>query len=310
MDDLRSFLSTKTQEEVLLHCLGQKSFFNAPALVHDLIVVAIDTEWWTRDPTKLTELGIATWDSRVMRGVSLGPYGENLMKNIWFYHHRNIPNTHLLNLRYAKGDPSSNRFGRTAFLTPKELNTALFDCFVGVNRPVVFMGHALDNDFAKINHTLGFNVYSTEKIVFTIDTQELARETGAWTHPYNEIGLKNLVENVAKFQYRDIHTACNDIAMTVISAIQLVLPKTTEATEKSMQDVVDEIESLSQDVGITWGAVQYCLRCGARDHFEEYCRASNIKCKHCVEAGRFRKAKTHRAQACISFALDELERIS
>ena len=54
-----------------------------------MIVVCFYTESWTYNHNKLTEIGISTFDSRDMRALMRsGSYGENLLKQIYFYHAR------------------------------------------------------------------------------------------------------------------------------------------------------------------------------------------------------------------------------
>ena len=71
-----------------------------------MIVVCFYTESWTYNHNKLTEIGISTFDSRDMRALMRsGSYGENLLKQIYFYHARIQENAHLLNVKYRVGDP-------------------------------------------------------------------------------------------------------------------------------------------------------------------------------------------------------------
>jgi hypothetical protein len=161
------------------------------------------------------------------------------------------------------------------------------------NCPVVVLGHALNNDLPKLRQMLGFDYSQLGTVVRIIDTQNLARSTGFWTD--QPIGLERMVKRLG-FEYRDPHTACNDIGMTVIAAVQLVLPTKHKANQtKSLQEVVDHVETRSRT---SWshGSATYCLRCNRRGHLKKNCHVSIKPCSHCSGSGipaRERAARYH-----------------
>ncbi|KAF2242329.1 hypothetical protein BU26DRAFT_524476 [Trematosphaeria pertusa] len=315
---LSAFFYDKSQKDVLKHCLGLEPIPDAPALANSAIVVCFDTEGWTADPSKITEVGLSVFDSRDLRPLDPGPHGENYLKQIWFYHIRIQPNAHLLNIRFCVGHPETNRFGQTRFLTPEEAQGCLKECFgwhVDPKKPelgycpVVVVGHALGNDLRKLYMTLGFDPYALGNIVKVIDTQQLARQCGKWSHAFDQIGLERLVGRCG-FAYRDAHTASNDAAMTIISAIQMVLPKNVGVDSgKSVQNVVDIVEKASKAHSWSWGSAKYCLRCGSRGHTQKNFKGKPcyvaVKCHHCVNAGRIAASNSHRTECCISYTLDQ-----
>jgi hypothetical protein len=182
-------------------------------------------------------------------------------------------------------------------------NPALGNC------PVVVLGHALSNDFRMLSQTIGVNAAVFDAVVKTIDTQQLCRETGSW-HSGNQAGLETLVAQ-SGFAYRDAHTACNDAAMTLICAVQMVLPSTLKIadTGRSLQDVVDAIEVSSQTQEWYWGIPNYCSRCGSRNH--KHSRRDGkrclvkVRCEHCANSSmesRMRAAKCHCTKHCVTYA--------
>jgi hypothetical protein len=101
-------LATKSDRAVLGHCLGLSQLDGMPPLADKMIVVNFDTENWVRDRHVLTEVGVSTFDSRDMRGLANpGMYGENLLKQVYFYHARILENAHLVNIKWRPGDPDS-----------------------------------------------------------------------------------------------------------------------------------------------------------------------------------------------------------
>jgi hypothetical protein len=178
--------------------------------------------------------------------------------------------------------------------------------------PVAVLGHSLKDDFLMLSRTLGVNPAVFDTVVKTIDTQHLCRETG-FVNSRNQVGLSTLVSQ-ADFEYRDAHTACNDAAMTLICAVQMVLPPHLKdpvaSPDRSLQDIINNIEIVSRAQEWYWGSPNYCIRCGSRNHTHSkstghHCKVK-VKCEHCAasskESGK-RAAKCPVTQHCVSFAL-------
>ncbi|KAI4628008.1 hypothetical protein J4E80_002144 [Alternaria sp. BMP 0032] len=313
-------LVTKSSRAVLSHCLGLSSLDGVPPSAKNMIVVNFDTENWECKQSALTEIGASTFDSRDMRALAgPGMHGEDLLKQVYFYHARILENAHLLNLKWCPGDPEANRFGNTRFLTKseaKEMLTAMFQWPVDDTDaskgfcPVVVMGHALSGDMSMLNSTLGFNAMALGTVVKVIDTQYLAKECKYDSWGGNKIGLSTLV-GMCGFSYRDAHTAGNDAAMTLIAAVQMVLPSDFKPADgRHLQEVVDNIELLSQQQQWGWGSDLFCLRCGKYGHTKrnyqgKICYAK-VKCDHCAssQSDKRKQAKgTHMTERCISYAM-------
>jgi hypothetical protein len=108
MQRLKAELDRKPYKAVLEHCLGLKKLDGISSLADNMIVVCFDTESWTHDHNKLTELGVATFDSRDTRALKKpGAYGEEFLKQVYFYHARIEENAHLLNVKFCPGDPDA-----------------------------------------------------------------------------------------------------------------------------------------------------------------------------------------------------------
>jgi hypothetical protein len=163
-----------------------------------------------------------------------------------------------------------------------------------------------------LSRTLSVNLAVFDTVVKIIDTQHLCRETGSVVSR-NLTSLSTLVSQ-SGFAYRDAHTACNDAAMTLICAVQMVLPphlkNSVASPDRSLQDIVDGIEVGSKTQEWYWGSPNYCIRCGSRNHTHSKstghrCRVK-VKCEHCAASSkesRMRAAKCHVTKHCVSFAL-------
>jgi len=317
LDQLSKALLTKNSQEVLSHCLGLSPLSNVPSLADNTILICFDTESWTSNHSAITEIGVSTFDSRDMRALATpGLHGEHLLQQMYFYHARIQEHAHLLNIKFCVGNPDANRFGQTRFLKKEQARGMLKEMFawpIDAEKPelgfcpVVVMGHALHGDMDLLRSALGFDADALGTVVSVIDTQVLARECGFTLR--KQIGLRDLV-GLCGFQYRDAHTASNDAAMTLIAAVQMVLPAALKPDDGGLQHVLDRVETASQMQAWSWGDDLYCLRCGnyghtKDDHGGRKCRAK-VKCMHCaasIKEKRRRAAGTHRTEVCITFVL-------
>jgi hypothetical protein len=103
------------------HCLGLSKLEGVPTLADNMIVICFDTESWTHNHKKLTELGIATFDSRDTWALKdPGNYGEKVLKQVYFYHARIEENSHLLNIKFCVGNPDEQVPNSFSYLKPSD----------------------------------------------------------------------------------------------------------------------------------------------------------------------------------------------
>lgn len=302
---------------VMLHCLGLSQITIpdterlAQELSRHIIVISIDTEAWTNNGDEMTEVGMANFSLQDMRAVAdggnIGDYGEFLMQRIKFYFFRIREHAHQKANKPDMRGAEGNRFGEGRFVTFPEIHEILHQCFTvlipgmeGCHCPVIVLGHAIGHDKENLNkEPLKFDVEATGNVIRYIDSQKISRETGmsdaCRLGRGNEVGLERLV-TALKFQHSDAHTACNDIARSVMCAIQLVLlhldkdpanrNKVKTKKCKTMQQVADDLEAYSrknfQSIG---GVAKYCWRCGNVGHMIDECRML-VQCKKCFNDGR------------------------
>ncbi|KAF2117339.1 hypothetical protein BDV96DRAFT_490450, partial [Lophiotrema nucula] len=204
-----------------------------------------------RNHDYLTEIGLAAFDSRDMQhfAANPGPHAEKMLKQIYFYHFRILPNTHMVNRTWCVGVPENNRFGVTLFTTHEETKGMMKQSFnwpvdeadpLKGNCPVIFLGHAGHGDLQRLRDALGFDASGT--VVRIIDTQVMARGLGLH---HQQIGLGSLMSCYG-CPYRDSHTAGNDAAYTIIDAILMaVYGRNVPKFSKTPLQVVDEVEEAS-----------------------------------------------------------------
>ncbi|OAL44671.1 hypothetical protein IQ07DRAFT_648888 [Pyrenochaeta sp. DS3sAY3a] len=232
----------------------------------------------------------------------LGPFGEQLLTQIRFHHLRLVETAHLrTNSAHMRG-PDGNHFGHSRFVTFAEARAILPSIFAqpigspdsssaalhAPNRPIVLIGHATHHDSEHCRAGLGYDWTQHGTIVKSIDTQPLAKATRTWISPDKQrvdIGLARLTK-ILGFEHRDAHTACNDAARTVLSAVQMVLPRACRTGQScSMQAVALRVEQFSRDAfASSWGTRWCCTRCGGRDHNRSACTVS-VHCRACQQFG-------------------------
>lgn len=332
MQELARFFKKLPPSAVLSDCLGFNGIGKMPAHLAELwehaVIVGIDTEAWTLNTKEMTEIGIVIFERKDMVAVQqqkqqeeqkpgnqatamkkeyehLGPFGEELLKQIRFHHLRIVETAHLkTNSNHMRG-PDGNHFGHSRFVTFAEARAILPSIFaqpIGSpdppsaapsplhdhNRPIVLIGHATHHDGEHCRQGLGYDWAQHGTIVKSIDTQPLAKATRTWVSPDKQrvdIGLARLTK-ILGFEHRDAHTACNDAARTVLSAVQMVLPKACRTGQGcSMQAVALRVEQFSQDAFTSSLGTEYCCtRCGERDHNPSACTAS-VQCRACQQSG-------------------------
>ncbi|KAI4961167.1 hypothetical protein J4E86_000193 [Alternaria arbusti] len=206
----------------------------AAAALQDAIIVASDAEWYEHDDHFITELGISVLNPRsVPQTFSSSPWG--ILTSMENYHVRIKPHAHLTNKDLCEGHPDAFQFGSTTFVSVKEAKEMLRSVFTrrdiyGNLRPIIFVGHAVSNDYEVIKSRFGLDLEELGTIVATIDTQVLAVEHGL-VNPSRKIRLAHLLsEYDIKEPY--LHNAGNDIVCTMIAAFLMLCPPTEAPLNK------------------------------------------------------------------------------
>jgi hypothetical protein len=144
---------------------------------------------------------------------------------------------------------------------------------------------------------LGVDATVLDNVVAIVDTQTIANEQGVYGRG-NKIGLENLI-NRYNVDFREGHTASNDAAYTVIAAMQMVMQtQILQAPKRSLQEVVNDLEVVSQETNPGWGIHKYCTHCASTRHKRSDCRGDIKRCEKCLKAGNAKMACTHVTEFC------------
>ncbi|KAI4944939.1 hypothetical protein J4E91_008283 [Alternaria rosae] len=169
-EDVRRFFLGKTHTEILRYGLGM-DISGAPPLAAHTTVVTMDCEKHEKSPRVLTEYELHTFSREEMVPVLENPgiHGENVLRNVYYYHIRIRENAYHINLRFCPGNPERNHFGSTRFAMKEDANKFLTDELSwlidehdqdGPRCPVLFLDHSVENDLQMLQQELGINPHS------------------------------------------------------------------------------------------------------------------------------------------------------
>jgi hypothetical protein len=275
----------------------------------------------------MTELGLCTIARQdllqIVQAQNFGEHGENVLRAAKFLFFRMLQKSHLQPTNTQSRGAEGNHFGEARFITfngmRKVLNELLNQDIPGMpgcKKPIIILGHAMQGDLSNINQgkDIAFNISGLDTVVKYLDTQSLVRETKDWPSTEGP-RLEYLVAKLELF-HSDPHTACNDAARTLMSAINLItrsIPGVHQGCTRSMEQVADDLEAFSVTnfrpfgFGNGYGSGMYCWRCGMRTHRVQDCTATTQRCGECVSRGLLNRAGGHIALHCPVVAEEEGE---
>ena len=169
------------------------------------IFISIDVEANEMNHNAITEIGIATLDTRDIKLLPPGAEGRNWRSSMRCRHFRIEEWKHHVNHRYVHGCPQSFEFGDSEFVYLKDAKYAIEECFeppysrtlskeeiaqidatFDMNKPqrgaeekaekrqIILVGHNPGADIDYLNK-IGYNVLSPDNVVETMDTASLWR---------------------------------------------------------------------------------------------------------------------------------------
>ncbi len=269
--------------------------------LRNAIIVGLDIEWYEHNSRYITELGVSVLDPlRVQDWTS----AWSVLQTLHTQHVRIQANAHLINSELCAGHPEKFQFGKTSFVTSRGATTLLRHSFThfdqhGQLRPVIFLGHAVENDVKMIKERFGFDLEALGSIVATVDTQILAVDTGR-APPGRP---KKLTDLLSSFGVRELylHNAGNDIVCTFLAAMMMAIPNRSYSDAVHYQDFKKDLQRAHR---IEYGTTTFCVKCSSDGHVEKDC-TSSFYCTHCAsDPSRSKAAYSHRLDKCVERAKD------
>jgi hypothetical protein len=205
------------------------------AFDQSVVFICVDVESHERAHHKITEVGIATLDTRDLVDVAPGQDGEDWRRKIKARHFRINEHRHLVNHEFVQGHPDGFDFGESTFVALKEAPTHVAACFhapFGVHtsntpedevgsialreldlngkRNLVFLGHDTLGDVRYLQQ-LGYDPMKMENIIEAMDTAKMYQ---AWRRDQQPSSLGRIMNDFDVAAWK-LHNAGNDAVYTV-----------------------------------------------------------------------------------------------
>jgi hypothetical protein len=220
---------------------------NAPAINHLLaapfafdqlvVFICVDVESYEKAHNKITEIGVATLDTRDLVGTAPGKDGEDWRVKIKARHFRIIEHRRYINHEFVQGHPDGFEFGESTFVSLEEAPSHVAACFhppfgvhtsntgddeitkvvqrsldVDEKRNLIFLGHDTLSDVRYLQH-LGYDPLKVENIIEAMDTAKMYQ---AWRRDTQPTSLGRIMNDFDVAAWK-LHNAGNDAVYTVSS---------------------------------------------------------------------------------------------
>ncbi|KAL5118762.1 hypothetical protein ACEQ8H_003265 [Pleosporales sp. CAS-2024a] len=231
------------------------------AFVQSVVFICVDVESYERAHHKITEIGIATLDTRDLRGIAPGADGQAWRKMIKARHFRIKEHCHLINHKFVSGHPDRFEFGESTFIGLDEAATHIAACLkppfaahasntdeeelvhvalgkldLDENRNLVFLGHDTRTDVRYLQQ-LGYDPMKVENIIEAMDTAKIYQ---AWRLDPQPASLGRILNDFDVAAW-NLHNAGNDAVYTVQALLAVCVREasirgTTELEAKPDKD--------------------------------------------------------------------------
>ncbi|KAK3214941.1 hypothetical protein GRF29_19g1751719 [Pseudopithomyces chartarum] len=289
--------------DMMAHTLGLKEhegiFQEHRDILKRCVFRSIDLEWFELGPQRITEIGIAMLNRC---GSTSKPITK--IQHMRVYHMRLKETAHLVNSLKCEGHPEDFSFGKTTFVTSSEAKQALNDSLVprdlsGNLKPMVLIGHAVDNDIDVLREKFDFDLAALGNIVMILDTQVMASELGM--NGQRKMRLGHILQ---QFHITEpyLHNAGNDAGQTMVAAALLAGEYATgkgRYADANRGDV-NHVKALVRKHGKRprWGVPRFCTNCESTEHMVGGC-PNQYWCQRCAAVPNLVfRANTHPAAKC------------
>lgn len=213
------------------------------------IIISIDCEAWENPPYPVTEVGVATLDTRDLKGIAPGRVGEDWQKRIRGRHFRIMEYMDLKNCLFVEGCPERFEFGKSECVSKVSIGQVLANCFkepysgplastiTGEPRNLIILGHDISQDVNYLTQ-IGFNVMNRSNIIESMDTAAMYR---SYTQEPNPRSLGSVLVDFNLTGWH-LHNAGNDAVYTMWAMLAIAVQDACQRGSK------DRVQSLEQNV--------------------------------------------------------------
>ncbi|KAK5110068.1 hypothetical protein LTR62_006313 [Meristemomyces frigidus] len=252
------------------------------SLEDDPIIIAIDVEAYERSSKIITEVGVATLDTRDLRDIPPGTFGDDCswFKYIRGRHFRIAEHKHLRNHEFLQGCPDAFEFGKSEFVAETDMPSTLNSCFhepfskpdcttsaqstgTQETRNLILLGHDLLQDIQYLRQ-LGFNVLSRRNVIDTMDTVIMFKH---YMHDVNPTSLGRVLGHFDIVGW-NLHNGGNDAVYTMQAMLAICIKaamergdensavKRQELDKQRTKAVVDAAVERREDEMVGWTLAQ------------------------------------------------------
>ncbi|KAF2857921.1 hypothetical protein K470DRAFT_260347 [Piedraia hortae CBS 480.64] len=221
------------------------------------ILICVDCEAWEESPRPMTEVGVATLDTRLLRGIDPGVAAQNWQKLIKPRHFRIHEWKHVQNNKFTSGCPDRFEFGESEFVMLKDLNNLLSSCFSPPysnfkgtlpgeeqekgseasleRRKIVLVGHDIASD---INYLIknNFNPFGMGNVIDTLDTAKIFQ---GWKKEANPRALSKCLWEFEMVGW-NLHNAGNDAVYTLWVLMAVAVAEAEERKKAEVEKPKEE----------------------------------------------------------------------
>jgi hypothetical protein len=221
------------------------------AFDQSVVFVCVDVESHERAHHKITEVGVATLDTRDLVGVAPGENGAAWREKIRARHFRINEHRHLINSEFVTGYPDGFMFGESTFVPQNEAGKYVEACFqapfgahvsngkkanLGVDptekRNIIFLGHDTSTDIRYLQE-LDFDPMKADNILEAMDTASMYK---VWNRDQQPTSLGKIL---AKFDIVGwkLHNAGNDAVYTVQAMLGICVKEATMRGSPDLEEL-------------------------------------------------------------------------
>jgi hypothetical protein len=223
---------------------------------NDVIFISVDVEAWEDPPNPITEVGVATLDTRDLHQQAPGTNGEAWQKRIRARHFRIDEHKSKCNHKYVDGCPDKFEFNnhQSTFVPDAHISKTVSDCFTPPygndfpdvkytleKRNVVLVGHDINQDINYLRK-IGISLANFSCIIDTVDTASLFR---VYMHDPNSRSLGHILAEFDLMGWH-LHNAGNDAVYTLWAMMAICAKHTAaegEVAEKREQKLREREEA-------------------------------------------------------------------
>ncbi|KAJ4289697.1 hypothetical protein N0V90_011026 [Kalmusia sp. IMI 367209] len=218
-----------------------------------VVFVCVDVEAWERDHHKITEVGVATLDTRDLVDFAPLTDGQDWRSKIRARHFRITEHAHLVNSDFVSGCPDHFYFGQSEFVSLRDAPAMVAACFKppfcarpgqvpklavidsDEQRNIIFLGHDTLGD-VKYLQKLGFDPLSLPNLLEAQDSANLYR---VW-HRDEQITKLGYILNDFDIAGFSLHNAGNDAVYTVQAFLGICVREASIRNSPEMDEMRNE----------------------------------------------------------------------